>query len=101
MVQIINSHQSQPSLQKIHSYKLPLATANHKPGKPDMTCQHAKVKSDKPSQHARYRQAIPTCIAKFIVYKGLQKPRTADKQRQQNSCGSSNWQSDDNGILGS
>ena len=53
--------------------------ANHRPGKPDILSQHASVKLDMLSQHAACRQAIPACIAKVIVYKGLQEPRTVDK----------------------
>ena len=85
---VIISNQLQPSLQLKHSNKHQSATANHRPGKPDTLFQHAKAKSDKLSQHARCRQAIPVCIAKVIVYKGLQEPRTVDKQKQWNNCGS-------------
>ena len=53
--------------------------ANHRPGKLDMLSQHAKAKSAKLSQHAECRHAIPTCIAKVIVHKGLQEPKTVDK----------------------
>ena len=49
---IIISNQSQPSLQWIPLNKHQLATANHRPGKPDMLSQHAKAKSNKLSQHA-------------------------------------------------
>ena len=79
---IIISNQSWPCLQWIPLKKHQLITANHRPGKPDMLSQYAKAKSDKPYHHAKCRQAIPTCIAKVIVYKGLQEPRTVDKQRQ-------------------
>ena len=53
--------------------------ANHRPGKPDMLSQHASSKLDMLSLHAKCRQAIPACITKVIVYKGLQEPRTVDK----------------------
>ena len=79
---IIISNQSQPSLQWIPLNKHKSATANHRPGRPDTLSQHAKEKSDKLYQHAKCRQAIPTCIAKVTVYKGMQKPRTVGKQRQ-------------------
>ena len=61
--------------------------ATYRPGKPDTLSQHAKAKSDMLSQHAECRQTIPTCVAKVIVYKGLQEPQTVDKQRQPNSFG--------------
>ena len=79
MVQIINNNQSQPSLQQTPLNGHQLATANHRPGRPDTLSQHAKAKSDMPSQHAKHRQAIPACIAKVIVYKAMQETRTADK----------------------
>ena len=87
MVQIIKSHQSWPGLQQTPWHKHLSEMANHMPGKPVTLSQHAKAKSDKLSQHAECRQAIPKCIAKIIVYKGPQEPKTAEKQRQQNSCG--------------
>ena len=42
------------------------------------TCKGKK--SEKLSQHAKCRQAIPACIAKVIVYKGMQELRTVDKK---------------------
>ena len=87
MVQIINNHQSWPSLQQTPLNKHQTATANQKPEKPDTLSQHASAKPDMLSQHAKCRQAIPACTAKVIVYKGLQKLITVDKQRQWNSCG--------------
>ena len=56
--------------------------ANHRPGKPDTLSRCASVKPDMLSQHAKHRQAIPKCIAKVIVYKGLKSPE------QWKSCGS-------------
>ena len=53
--------------------------ANHRPGKPDTLSQHASAKLDMLTWDAKHRQAIPACIAKVIVYKELQEPRTADK----------------------
>ena len=52
MVQIINSCQSQPSLQQTPSGKHQSEIANHKPGKPDTLSQHASAKLDTLSQHA-------------------------------------------------
>ena len=98
---IINGCQPWPSLQGIHHNKHQSTTANHRPGKPDTVYQHARQSqtghpnmqgADKLSQHA---------YPKFIVYKGLQKARTVDKQRQWNSCRCQNWQSNDNSIIGS
>ena len=76
---IIINNQSQLSLQWIPLIKHQPVTANHRPGKPDTLSQHAKAKSDKLSWHAKCRQAILTCIAKVIVYRGLQGPKTVDK----------------------
>ena len=73
--------------------------ANHMPGKPDMLSQHASVKLDMVSWHAKCRQAIPTCIAKVIAYKGLQGPKTVDKLWESEEP--RNWWSNDNNILGS
>ena len=53
--------------------------ANHQPGKPDTVSKHASANLDMLSQHAKCRQAIPACIAKVTVYKGLQEPKTVDK----------------------
>ena len=91
--------------------------ANHRPGKPDTLSQHARAKLDMLSQHAKCRQAIPTCIAKVIVYNELQEPRTADKlweseepkteDKQWTSRENKiavevrNWKSNDNSIVGS
>ena len=44
-----------------------------------MLSQHVSAKLDMLSQHAKCRQAIPACIVKVTVYKGLQEPKTADK----------------------
>ena len=44
-----------------------------------MLSQHANAKLDMLSQHAKHGQAIPACLAKVIVYKGLLEPRAADK----------------------
>ena len=44
-----------------------------------MLFQHASAKLDMPSQHTKCTQAIPECIAKVIVYKGLQEPITVEK----------------------
>ena len=67
VVQIINIHQSWPCLQQTPLNKHQSATANHRPGRPDMLSQHAKC-----------RQAILVCIAKVIVCKGLQDAKTAE-----------------------
>ena len=67
MVQIINSHQSWPSLQQTPFGKHQSETANHMPGKPDKISQHVSAKPDMLSQHAKCRQAIPACIAKGTV----------------------------------
>ena len=53
--------------------------ANHRSRKPDMLSQHASAKLDMLSQYTKHRQAIPACIAKVIVYKGLQEPRPVGK----------------------
>ena len=67
------------ALHNIHLNKQQAATANHRPGKPDMLSQYAKAKSDRISQHAKCRLAIPTCITKVILYKGLQEPKTVNR----------------------
>ena len=67
MVQIINNHQSWPSLQQTPLGEHQSEIANHRLGKPDKLSQHASVKPDMLSQHAKCGQAIPACIAKFIV----------------------------------
>ena len=63
MVQIINNHKSWPSLQQAPLNKHQSATANYRPGKPDILSKHASLKPDKLSQHAKHRQAIPACKA--------------------------------------
>ena len=67
MVQIINNHQSWPSLQQTPLGKHQSATANHRSGKPDTLSQHASVKLDKLPQHAQHRQAIPAYTVKYPV----------------------------------
>ena len=57
---------------------------------------NTKAKQDMLFQHAKHRQTIQACRAKLTVYKGLQKPKTADRQKQQNSCG--NQKSPSQGI---
>ena len=79
MVQIINNKQSGPSLQHTSLGKHQSEIVNHIPEKPNTLTQHAGMKLDAISWHAKHRQAIPACIAKVIVYKGLQEPRMADK----------------------
>ena len=54
VVQIINNHQSWPILQQTPLNKHHLATANHRPGKPDTLSQHASVKPDTLSQYASH-----------------------------------------------
>ena len=76
---IINNNQSWPSLQQTSLNWHKSAAANHRPGKPDTISQHASVKLDTLSQHAKCIQAILACLAKIIVYKGLEEPRTVDK----------------------
>ena len=98
---MINICQSWPGLQQTPLGKHQSEIANHRPEKPDMLSQHVKAESDKLSQHAECRQAIPTYIAKVIIYKGLQEPKTPDKQRQQIAVGIGDCQSKDNSILGS
>ena len=53
MVQTINNHQSQPSLQQTALDKHQSTTANHKLGKPDTLSQYASMKPDKPSIHSK------------------------------------------------
>ena len=67
MVQTINNHQSQPSLQQTPLNKHQSEMANHRPGKPDKLSQHASIKPHKLSQHAKCRQTVPTYIAKDTV----------------------------------
>ena len=50
MVQIMNKHQSWPSLQQTPLNKHQSETANQRPGKQNMLSQHASA--DKLSQHA-------------------------------------------------
>ena len=76
MVQIINSHQSWPSLQQTPLDKYQSTTANHRQRKPDMLSQDTSANPDYLCKHVKLGQAIPTCIAKDTVYKGLQEPRT-------------------------
>ena len=77
----------------------------HKPGKPHTLSQHASAKLDMLSQNAKCRQAIPACIAKVTVYKGLQEPRTVDKwwtsRDSEIAIWIGGWQSNDNNTLGS
>ena len=63
MVQIINNHQTWPSLQQTPFNKCQSETANHRPGKPDKLSQHAsaktqaiiacKVQTSYPSTHSK------------------------------------------------
>ena len=99
-VQIINNYQSQSSLQQTLLGKHQSEVANHRPGKPNTLSQHASTKLDMLSQHVKHRQAIPICIAKVIVYKGLQEPRTADKlmESEEPNTEDKQWTSRDTGI---
>ena len=84
MVQIINIHQPWPGLPQTPLGKHQSEMANYGPGKPDMLSQHAKETADKLSQHAECRQAIPTCTAKVMVYKGApsaQNSRQAERAK--------------------
>ena len=67
MIQIINNHQSWPSLQQTPLGKHQSETANHRSGTSDKLSQHASAKTDMLSEHAKCRQAIPACIAKDMV----------------------------------
>ena len=66
-----------------------------------MLSQLASAKLDMLSQHANHKQAIPACIAKVTVYKGLQEPRTVDKLWESEEPDTGDWQSQHYNTSGS
>ena len=82
LCKIINNDQSRPRLQWLPLNKHQLTTANDRPGKPDMLSQYARQNQTSYPSMQSADKPIPACIAKVNVYKGLQEPRIADKQKQ-------------------
>ena len=74
--------------------------AYYRPGKPDMISQHASVKLDMLSLHANHRQAIPTCIARVIVYKGKATYNHWTSSDSEIAVDVTNWLSNNSSIVG-